>query len=259
MMGKSRIPSHSSEVSVEKSRASAMSRASDPAIFVALDVDDPKRAEALAEQLSGHGFGFKLGPRLMLREGAGLIRSIARHGEVFVDCKHLDIPTTMIAAVRAAFESGARYSTIHASCGPKAIQSLQALCQDFSGHRVLAVTVLTSFEPATLPFAWKGISIPEIVSGLARECADHGHRAFVCSPHEVESLKQMIPDGYFVTPGVRPTGFAKGDQVRVETPAQAARSGASSLVVGRPIIEAADPLAVALQMQQEFLSALSTP
>ena len=78
-----------------------MAMPKDPAIFVALDVDDPKRAEALAEKLSGHGFGFKLGPRLMLREGAGLVRSIARHGDVFVDCKHLDIPTTMVAAVRA--------------------------------------------------------------------------------------------------------------------------------------------------------------
>ena len=231
-----------------------MAMPKEPAIFVALDFDDPKRAEALAEKLSGHGFGFKLGPRLMLREGASLVRSIARHGDVFVDCKHLDIPTTMVAAVRAAFESGARYSTIHASCGPKAIQALKPLTQEFPGHRILAVTVLTSFEPETLPFAWKGKLIPDLVSGLAQECADQGHRAFVCSPHEVKSLKQMIPDGYFVTPGVRPAGGDKGDQVRIETPAQAALNGASSLVVGRPILEAIDPLGFALQMQKEFLT-----
>lgn len=227
----------------------------DPELFVALDVDETRKAEAIAETLSGIGVGFKIGPRLILREGKDIIQSIARSGDVFVDCKHLDIPSTMVAAVRAAFEAGARYSTIHASCGAKALREIQSMQKDYPQTRVLAVTVLTSFDAATLPFAWRDHSIADIVMGLAKDCANESHTSFVCSPHEVKALKTAIPDGFFVTPGVRPAGTSSDDQSRIETPAQAAANGASSLVVGRPILEAKDPLKVALTIQNEFRAA----
>jgi len=240
---------------VSKSNSTAFASERDPDVFVALDVDETRRAESLAETLSGLGLGFKIGPRLILREGRSIIQSIARSGDVFVDCKHLDIPSTMVAAVRAAFEAGARYSTIHASCGSKALREIQAMQKDYPGTRVLAVTVLTSYDRATLPFAWRDHSIESIVSNLALDCRKDGHTSFVCSPHEVKALKAQIPDGFFVTPGVRPSGSAMGDQSRVETPGLAAVNGASSLVVGRPIIESEDPLKAALDIQNEFRAA----
>jgi orotidine-5'-phosphate decarboxylase len=232
--------------------------ADEPSIFVALDVDDAREAQAIAESLTGLGLGFKLGPRLMLREGAGLVRAIAKHGSVFIDCKHLDIPSTMEAAIRAGFDSGARYSTVHTMAGPEAMARLakvEAELRKEREFRILAVTVLTSFSPQTLPFALHGRDIGDLVEGLAKETFAQGLRSFVCSPHEAARLKNAMPDAYLVTPGIRPAGSAKGDQVRIETPAAAAHAGASALVVGRPILEASDRRVAALAIAKEFKEA----
>lgn len=230
----------------------------EPAIFVALDVDDPREARTIAESLDGLGLGFKLGPRLMLRDGAALVREIAKCGPVFIDCKHLDIPSTMEAAIRAGFALGARYSTIHALAGPEAtvrLAKVEAELAQERPFRILTVTVLTSFSAASLPFALRGRDIGELVEGLARETHGQGLKSFVCSPHEAERLKRLMPEAFLVTPGIRPAGTAKGDQVRIETPAVAARSGASALVVGRPILEAADRRTAALAILKEFKEA----
>ena len=229
----------------------------EPRVFLALDIDNARDAEAIAESLSGTGLGFKLGPRLMLREGAGLVRSIAMHGPVFIDCKHLDIPSTMEAAIRAGFDSGAQYSTIHAMSGPEALARMGKLEAELNKERlfrILTVTVLTSFSTDTLPFRLRGENIGDLVEGLAKDAHAGGLKSFVCSPHEAARLKKVIPDAFLVTPGIRPAGSAKGDQVRIETPAVAAAAGASALVVGRPILEAVDRRAMALSIDHEFRS-----
>lgn len=235
-----------------------MTKTGEPCVFLALDLDDAREAQAIAESLSGTGLGFKLGPRLMLREGAALVRTIAKHGPVFIDCKHLDIPSTMEAAVRAAFDSGAQYSTIHAMAGPEALARMGKLETELAKERlfrILTVTVLTSFSSETLPFGLRGQDIGELVEGFAKDAAAGGLKSFVCSPHEATRLKNAIPGAFLVTPGIRPAGSAKGDQVRIETPKLAAEAGASALVVGRPILEARDRRAMALSIDQEFREA----
>lgn len=232
----------------------------EPSVFVALDVDDTREAQAIAESLTGTGVGFKLGPRLMLREGAKLVREIAKHGSVFIDCKHLDIPSTMEAAIRAGFDCGANYSTIHAMSGPEALARMAKVEAELNRERVfriLTVTVLTSFSSETLPFQLRGHDIGKLVEGFAQDAYQEGRglKSFVCSPHEASRLKTLIPDAFLVTPGIRPLGSAKGDQVRIETPALAAKAGASALVVGRPILEASDRREAALAIAQEFADA----
>lgn len=232
----------------------------DPKLFVALDVDDPSKAAELARDLEHPGIGFKVGPRLILREGSRLVQKIAQHGPVFVDCKHLDIPSTMVSAVRAGFESGATYATVHAWSGPTALRELADLETRLNGERhfrVLVVSVLTSFSSETLPFGLKGREIGTDVLGLAIEAQGAGLNSFVCSPHEASALRREISDAFIITPGVRPAGFAKGDQVRVETPRAAADQGANGIVVGRPIIEAAEPRSAALQILREFMGEMS--
>ncbi len=227
----------------------------EPKVFVALDLDDPAEAVTIAESLSGIGLGFKLGPRLILREGAALIQKIAKHGAVFVDCKHFDIPSTMEAAIRTAFDAGADYSTIHALSGPKALALMAKVELELNRvrpFRVLTVTVLTSFEKETLPVHLRGHEIDALVEALAKEARNEGLKSFVCSPLEAARLKKVIPDSYLVTPGIRPSGSSRGDQVRIETPASAAKAGARALVVGRPILEARDRREMALQILNEF-------
>lgn len=232
-----------------------MESRAEPTIFVALDLDRPSEAEAIAESLTGTGLGFKLGPRLMLRDGARLVKAVAAHGPVFIDCKHLDIPSTMEAAVRAGFDLGATYTTIHAMSGPEALKRMALVEAELSRERlfrVLTVTVLTSFSSETLPFKMRGEDVGDLVEGLARDAYAGGIRSFVCSPHEAARLKKAMPDSFLVTPGIRPIGSSKGDQVRIETPAAARAAGASALVVGRPILEASDRRAAALEIAREF-------
>jgi len=228
-------------------------RSLDPSLFVALDVDSAKEAERLADSLSGLSLGFKIGPRLMLREGAKLVAQIARSGPVFIDCKHFDIPSTMEAAVRAGYDAGAQYSTIHAMSGPEALlqmSRLQSELQTERHFRILTVTVLTSFSSETLPYGLRGRNIGDLVEGLAEDSGSLS--SFVCSPHEAARLRRILPHAFLVTPGVRPLGSSQGDQVRIETPMAAAQTGASALVVGRPILEAANPREMALKIVEEF-------
>ncbi len=215
-------------------------------IFVALDIDDTDRAVELAGQLSGL-VGFKLGPRLLIRQGQDLVQSIARYGPVFVDNKYFDIPNTMESAVRATFEAGASFCTVHAQSGSEALQRMAGLEKHLNQLRpfkILSVTILTSFSKQTLPSVLRDLSIQDQVKELAQLTFASGLTGLVCSPFEVETIKGLFPHGYFVTPGVRPEGLVAGDdQKRVMTPEQALKKGASALVIGRPIVEAENPLA----------------
>jgi orotidine-5'-phosphate decarboxylase len=229
-----------------------------PKVFVALDVDDPASALKLARTLSRPGVGFKLGPRLLLRADPGFISDMSQLGPVFWDPKYFDIPNTMEASIRASFDLGADFVTIHGLSGPEALKRLATVEAELSSRRpfrLLVVTVLTSFSSDTLPHPLRGRSVTDLVSELAREATAAGLTGFVCSPQEVSLLRSLVPNGYLVTPGVRPAGASAtgfpDDQVRVATPRSAFSAGASALVIGRPILEAKDPEAILDQVIAE--------
>lgn len=215
-------------------------------LIVALDVDQIDECLRLVGLLKGRVGGFKIGPRLIVRYGSELIRTVAQSGAVFVDNKYLDIPNTMESAIRATFEAGATLATVHAWAGPEALARLAKVETELNRIRpfkILVVTVLTSFSPETLPPALRERSIGDQVVELAEMTLQSGLSGLVCSPHEVASLRAKSREAFLVTPGVRMPTDELGDQKRVETPAAAMRLGASALVVGRPIVEAADPVA----------------
>jgi len=227
-------------------------------IIVALDLDSPKKAMDLAVQLESVVGGFKVGPRLTHRAPPDFIQDLSRLGLVFFDHKFFDIPSTTTAAVQAAAEAGATWATVHALNGPKTLKELATLelkiRKNSPDFRVVAVTVLTSFDPAGLPPIWqKGLSIADSVEKLAFSAYEQGLRTFVCSPEEVPLLKKKLGPGIFViVPGIRPVGSDSKDQNRVATPQEAIKNGADALVIGRPIIEAQNPVRAAQDILAEL-------
>lgn len=214
-------------------------------LIAALDVDSAEQCFRLADLLQGKVGAYKVGPRLLVRYGADLVARLSRSAPVFVDNKYLDIPNTMETAVRATFEAGATLATVHAWAGPEALQRLAKTEEELNRKRpfkILAVTVLTSFSQETLPPSLRQQSIASQVDELAAMTLSCGLSGLVCSPQEVAALRSKSDKAFLVTPGVRMPNDAKGDQKRVETPAEAIRLGASALVVGRPICEATDPV-----------------
>ncbi len=215
-------------------------------IIVALDVDDRRTALQLADELADVVGGFKVGPRLCLRYGQDLVKELAALGPVFVDNKHFDIPSTMVAAVRASFEAGASLVTVHALSGREALLKMAALEKELNQirpFRVLAVTILTSWDQNSIPENFKQQPISQHVTELADLALSAGITGLVCSPLELDLLQSR--GLYLVTPGIRFNMDELGDQKRVMGPCDAIKSGASALVVGRPIIEAKNPREIA--------------
>ncbi|MCB0357135.1 MAG: orotidine-5'-phosphate decarboxylase [Bdellovibrionales bacterium] len=222
-------------------------------IFVALDVNTDKEALKLARNVAPYVGGYKVGPRLMVKYGEKIVQSLAELGEVFVDNKYYDIPSTVVAAVRATFAAGASYTTVHASNGKECLEELAELEIELNQQRaftILAVTVLTSFDNDKKPVNWCDKDLSEQVKMLAAEVFQAGLHGVVCSPLEVKELKSHYPQGFFVTPGIRLLDNSRDDQKRILTPQQAIELGASALVVGRPIVSAADPEVAASHFAQ---------
>lgn len=210
-------------------------------IILALDVDTRDQALKIADDLSEIVGGFKLGPRLCLRYGMGFVKEMAQRGPIFLDNKHFDIPSTMEAAVRASFEAGASLVTVHALSDKKALQRMAAVEKELNQQRpfkILAVTILTSWDQSSLPGNMKEQPIAQHVTDLASLVKDAGLSSVVCSPHELDLLQNR--DLYLVTPGIRFSMQDSGDQKRIMGPKEALRKGASALVVGRPILEASN-------------------
>lgn len=215
-------------------------------LIVAVDVDSADACLDLVRKLGGRVGAYKLGPRLIVRYGADLIQAVAKEAPVFVDNKYLDIPSTMEGAIRASFEAGATLATIHAWAGREALERLAAVERELNEKRpfkILTVTILTSFSAETLPPALKDRPIVKQVDELAELAFNCGLSGIVCSPQEIDVIRRRSSSAYVVTPGIRLPTDAVGDQKRIETPESAIRSGASALVVGRPIIAAEDPIA----------------
>jgi orotidine-5'-phosphate decarboxylase len=193
----------------------------------------------------------KVGPILMTREGPGFVRSLADRGlQVFLDLKWHDIPNTVAGAVTAAREIGVSMATVHTLGGTA---MLEAAAVAAGGELALVgVTVLTSHEPASYARAVgrSEVDIPREVERLALVAAEAGLQGVVCAPQEVSLLRRRLgPDLDIVVPGIRRRTDPASDQARVATARDAAANGATHLVVGRPVLQAADPAAAV----EEFL------
>jgi orotidine-5'-phosphate decarboxylase len=228
-------------------------------LIVALDVPDARAASLLVDRLDDTCSWFKVGLELFVAAGPAVLEPILRRGySVFLDLKLHDIPNTVAGAVRSAAGLGAKLLTVHAGGGPAMLSAAQdALAGVANPPQLLAVTVLTSMDDTQLKAVGTHRSPANQVELLARMGIDCGIRGFVCSPQEVGALRALTgPEGTLVIPGIRPAGGAVGDQKRIATPADALRNGASYLVVGRPITQAADPANAAEAILAEMAAAL---
>lgn len=222
-------------------------------IFVAIDKPDTDAAAALAATLSGTVGGLKLGLEFFCAAGPAGIRAVAGAGglPLFLDLKLHDIPNTVAGAVRSVLPLAPALLTIHAGGGPAMIRAAADAAAEAGAERpkILAVTVLTSLDPADLAAVGQDADPAAQVLRLARVARDNGADGVVCSPLEVAALRADLGDDFLlVVPGIRPAGSAKGDQKRVMTPAEAMHAGASHLVIGRPITGAPDPAAAAREI-----------
>lgn len=218
-------------------------------ICVALDMPRPDEARALAASLRGEVGGVKIGLTSFAVGGAALVRDLTGAGEVFLDLKLHDIPVQVEGAVRAVSELGAAITTVHAAGGRAMLRAAAAAAQATT-LKVVAVTLLTSLDDADLDDIGLGGSARDSVFRFAELALSCGMDGLVCSPLEVESLRDRFgshADGgpYLVVPGIRPQGSPEGDQRRTLTPKQALDAGADLLVIGRPITAAPDPATAA--------------
>lgn len=227
-----------------------------------LALDFPTAAQALrqVDQLEDQCLWFKVGLELYLSAGSSIITLLRDRGfNVFLDLKLHDIPNTVAAAVRSVSSVGASLLTIHANGGGAMMSAAaEAAACTPNAPRLLAVTVLTSMDTAQL----HGIGVPDApavqVLRLARLAASAGIDGLVCSPEEVRQLRTELPgDPLLVVPGIRPAGATAGDQRRIATPASAIADGASMLVVGRPITQAANPAAAAEAILAEIAAEMT--
>ena len=239
-------------------------------LIVALDVDSAARALDLFETLRDVVGMFKIGSQLFTAAGPDIVRQIvARGGRVFLDLKFHDIPNTVAGAAIEATRLGVSIFNVHASGGAEMMKRTAAAAAEIANRealtkpRVIAVTLLTSLDQKSLELIGVNDAPPSMVARLARLAADCGLDGVVASPQEIRLIRETIssPDFLIVTPGIRSSNDANDDQKRTLTTAAAIRAGADYLVVGRPILNAADPVAAAGRVVAEIDSGLlnSTP
>ena len=222
-------------------------------ILVALDVPEAQKAVALADQLASIVGGFKVGSELFTSAGPEIVRHLCRSGaSVFLDLKFHDIPNTVARAVANATRLGVRMLTLHASGGSEMMRAAETAAQETAGALgfapplVLGVTVLTSMNGNALDEVGQPANVGRQVERLAQLAVKAGLRGLVCSPLELVALRQLLPDEMqLVSPGIRASGDALGDQKRTLSAREAIDAGANWLVVGRPIYAAENPRAAA--------------
>ena len=217
-------------------------------LIVALDVSSAAAAQKIVAAVGDSAFAYKVGKQLFTAEGPQVVRNLVASGrQVFLDLKYHDIPSTVASAVREAAKLHVSMLTVHASGGGRMLRAAVDAARNMNPSlMVLAVTVLTSLDNSDLEkMGVRGKVVDQVLRLSALAIAD-GCDGVVASAQEATELRNEL-DGEFliVTPGVRPAGMGRGDQVRVVTPAEAIAAGATHIVVGRPITQAADPAAEA--------------
>jgi orotidine-5'-phosphate decarboxylase len=221
-------------------------------LLVALDVDSAAEARAMADRLRGVVGGFKIGSRLFTSNGPGLVEELASRGDrVFLDLKFHDIPNTVAGAVAAATRLGVWMVNVHASGGRAMMRAARAAADEEAARLsrpaplLIAVTMLTSLDQEAVKEIGVA-SLSDQVERLAALTQASGLDGVVASPQEIALIRRRCGASFaVVTPGIRGVDDVKGDQSRTLTAAGALAAGASYLVVGRPIIAAADPRAAA--------------
>jgi orotidine-5'-phosphate decarboxylase len=224
-------------------------------LIVALDLPELAAAEAMIARLGDSVTFYKIGYQLGYAGGLPLVRRLADAGKkVFVDLKLHDIGNTVARGVESIAKTGATFLTVHAYP-----QTMKAAVEGRAGSdlKLLAVTVLTSYDDGDLHAAGYRLGVSDLVEARAQQAQVLGVDGIVSSPEEAASLRKIVGHQMvLVTPGIRPAGSTSGDQKRIMTPARAISAGADYLVVGRPILEAGDPKAAAEAIQVEIAQAL---
>jgi len=230
-------------------------------LIVALDVDNTHKALELVSALRGVAGMFKIGMQLFTAAGPALVRQIVNSGErVFLDLKYHDIPNTVALAGVEATRLGVSIFNIHASGGGEMMRrTADSVAECAAGEGlarplVIAVTILTSANEDTVAAVGFGSGPAELVPRLAQLAEAYGMDGVVASPREITTIRAAVkkPGFVVVTPGVRPAGAALFDQKRVTAPREAFLAGADYIVVGRPILDAADPARAAQQVLDEL-------
>ncbi|HWU82947.1 MAG TPA: orotidine-5'-phosphate decarboxylase [Methylophilaceae bacterium] len=228
---------------------------SDPKIIVALDYADAASAMQLVDRLDPTLCRLKVGKELFTAAGPQFVETlVTKDFGVFLDLKFHDIPNTVAKACEAASRLGVWMLNVHASGGLPMMQAAKEGVAR-SGHSplLIAVTVLTSMDQATLDQIGVTANLQDQVLNLARLTQRAGLHGVVCSAQEATMLRQSLGDTFcLVTPGIRPADASLDDQNRVVTPARALQMGSSYLVIGRPITQAPDPLAALQAIQREI-------
>ena len=209
-------------------------------LIVALDLPSTAAAEQVIAQLGDAATFYKIGYQLGFAGGLGLAQDLVRAGKrVFLDMKLHDIGNTVGKGVESVAKLGATFLTVHAY--PQTMRAAVE-ARAGSGLRLLAVTVLTSYDDHDLAEAGYQVGVEDLVADRAQRAQEIGIDGIVCSPAEAGPLRLMLgSEMLLVTPGIRPAGVAANDQKRITTPAQAIAAGADYLVVGRPIVASDDP------------------
>ena len=227
----------------------------DPRIIVALDFPDPAQALDLLARLHPGLCRIKIGKELFTRGGPALVEKVMAHGfAVFLDLKFHDIPNTVAQACKAAADLGVWMVNVHTLGGRKMLEAAgDALASCATRPLLIGVTLLTSFDAQDLRDIGITATVEDQVVRLASLAQQSGLDGVVCSAREARSLRARFgPDFCLVTPGIRPAGADTQDQSRTMTPAAAMQAGANYLVIGRPITQAPDPLAVLENIRAEI-------
>ena len=223
-------------------------------LIVALDLPSVAAAETMVAGLGDSVSFYKIGYQLAFAGGLSFASALIRDGkQVFLDLKLHDIGNTVAKGVESVAQLGVRFLTVHAY--PQTMKAaVEAKSQ--SNLKILAVTVLTSYDDADIAAAGYDMTVGELAADRAAQARDFGIDGPVCSAAEVSLLRPIVgANMLLVTPGIRPSGAASGDQKRIMTPSAAIAAGADYLVVGRPILEAADPRAAAQAIVSEIAAA----
>jgi len=222
-------------------------------LILALDVPSVDQARQLIATLGDSVSFYKIGYQLAYVGGLSMAEELVRAGKkIFLDLKLHDIGNTVASGVKSIANLGATFLTVHAYP-----QTMKAAVEAARGSslKILAVTVLTSYDDNDLKEAGYQLGVSDLVAQRARQAYAAGVDGLVCSAEEAARLRRLVGSMTLVTPGIRPAGSEVGDQKRVMTPARAIAEGADYLVVGRPVVAAADPKASAEAIVAEIATA----